>query len=74
MDIKEVLVLLFINFLIKRLPCQISNFRMNSINQLLKKLKEEKYIIFKDNICCADFADMQVISKFNKGIRLFIIC
>ena len=28
---------------------------------------------FKDNICDADLADMQLISKFNKGIR-FLLC
>ena len=29
---------------------------------------------FKGNIWGADLADMQLISKFNKGIRLFITC
>ena len=30
---------------------------------------------FKDNICGADLADMQLISKYNKGVRflLFVI-
>ena len=28
---------------------------------------------FKDNICGTDLADMQLISKYNKGIR-FLLC
>ena len=31
------------------------------------------YLIFEDNIWGADLADMQVISKFNKGFR-FLSC
>ena len=31
------------------------------------------YSRFKDNIWCADLADMQLISKFNKGFR-FLLC
>lgn len=31
--------------------------------------KEEKYSSIKDNIWGADVANMQLISKFNKGIR-----
>ena len=31
------------------------------------------YSAFKDNILCADLADMQLISKFNKGYR-FLLC
>ena len=27
------------------------------------------YSSFKDNIWCADLADMQLLSKYNKGIR-----
>ena len=47
---------------------------MNFINQLLKKLKEEKYVHHhQDNNWGSDLADMQVISKFNKGIRFFIV-
>ena len=30
--------------------CQISNFQMNFINQLLENSKEEVYFPFKDNI------------------------
>ena len=42
---------------------------MNFINQLLESLKKEVYYSFKDNIWCVDLADMQLISKYNKGIR-----
>ena len=41
---------------------------------IFKKFKRRKvYSSFKDNICCADLADMQLISKFNKRIR-FLLC
>ena len=37
---------------------------------IIKKFKERKvYSTFKDNISGADLADMQLISKFNKGFR-----
>ena len=43
---------------------------MNFISQLLGNLKKRKvYSSFKDNIWSADLADMQLISKYNKGIR-----
>ena len=45
---------------------------MNFINQLLKNLRKE-YSSFKDNIWGADLADMQLLSKFNKGFR-FLLC
>ena len=38
-----------------------------------KFLKREVYSTFKDNIWAADLADMQLISKFNKGFR-FLVC
>ena len=42
--------------------------------QIIKKLKKRRvYSSFKDNIWGADLADMQLISKFNKGIR-FLLC
>ena len=49
---------------------QLKNYR----NQPLENLKKEKYthpiqIIF----CGADLADVQLISKFNKGFR-FLLC
>ena len=43
---------------------------------IIKKSKKwTVYSLFKDNICGADLADMQLISSFNKGFRflLFII-
>ena len=47
---------------------------MNFINQWLKNLKKRKvYSSFRDNIWSADFADMQLISKSNKGFR-FLLC
>ena len=41
---------------------------------ILKKIKKRKeYSAFKDNIWAVDLADMQLISKFNKGFR-FLLC
>ena len=43
-------------------------------SQLLEDLKKRKVnSSFKDNIWGADLADMQIISKFNKGTR-FLLC
>ena len=40
---------------------------------IIKKFKRRKvYSSFEDNIWGADLADMQLISKFNKGIRFFL--
>ena len=37
---------------------------------IIRKLKRrEVYSAFRDNICAADLADMQIISRFNKGFR-----
>ena len=44
--------------------------------QIIKKFEKRKvYSFFKDNIWGTDLADMQLISKYNKGFRflLFII-
>ena len=46
---------------------------MNSINQILENLKKKVYSSFKDNIWGVDLADMQLISKYNKGIR-YLLC
>ena len=35
--------------------------------------KRKVYSAFKDNIWAADSADMQLISKFNKGFK-FLLC
>ena len=41
---------------------------------IISKSKRRKvYSAFKDNICVADLADMQLISKFNKGFK-FLLC
>ena len=41
---------------------------------IIRKLKKKKvYSAFKDNIWGADLADMQLLSKYNKGIR-FLLC
>ena len=46
---------------------------MNYINQLLENFKKRKvYSSFKDNIWGVDLADMQLLSKFNKGFRLLL--
>ena len=42
---------------------------------IIRKFDKQKvYSSFIDNIWGADLADMQLISKFNKGIRFFIMC
>ena len=47
---------------------------MNLISQLLGNLKKRKvYSSFKDNIWGVDLADMQLISKYNKGIK-YLLC
>ena len=41
---------------------------------IIRKFEKEKlHLSFRDNICGADLADMQLLSKFNKGIR-FLFC
>ena len=41
---------------------------------IIRKFKKRRlHSIFKDNIRGADLADMQVISKYNKGVR-FLLC
>ena len=41
---------------------------------IIRKLKKETvYSTFKDNIWGADLADMQLISKFNKGFRFLLL-
>ena len=51
-----------------------NQLKWNYTNQLLKNFKKRKvYSGFKDNGWGADLADMQLISKFNKGFR-FLLC
>ena len=40
---------------------------------ITKFKRREVYSAFKDHIWAADLADMQLISKFNKGFR-FLLC
>ena len=41
---------------------------------IIRKFKKRKvYSSFKDNIWGVDLADMQLLSKFNKGFR-FLLC
>ena len=41
---------------------------------IIRKFKKRQvYSAFKDNIWAADLADIQLISKFNKGFR-FLLC
>ena len=41
---------------------------------IIKKFKKRKvHAAFKDNIWVVDLADMQLLSRYNKGIR-FVLC
>ena len=43
-------------------------------NSVIKKFKKRKvYSSFKDNIWGVDLADMQSLSRYNKGIR-YLLC
>ena len=47
---------------------------MNFINQLLENFKKRKvYSSFRGNIWGVDLADMQSLSKYNKGIK-YLLC
>ena len=53
---------------------KINNLQMNLISQLLENLKKRKvYSSFKVNIWGVDLADMQILSKYIKGIR-YLLC
>ena len=55
---------------------QIINLQMNFVNSSLENSREERFFqtyIFRDNIWCVDLADMQSLSKYNKGI-IFLLC
>ena len=51
----------------KELPEEL----LKPISRIFKKRKEHAFFI--DNIWGADLADIQLISKFNKEIRFFIM-
>ena len=54
--------------------CQTKNQLKKYKNQLLQNLKKRKVCLsFKDNIWAAYLVDIQLISKFNKGLR-FLLC
>ena len=47
---------------------------MSFINQLLENSKKKKsYSSFRDNIWGVDLADMQSLSKYNKGNK-YLLC
>ena len=81
MDIKEGFLLWFTNFLMKKSAGSGVNTNVNNEKlseelhkQIIKKnWKRTVYSGFKGNLCGADLADMQLISKFNKGFR-FLLC
>ena len=53
--------------------CQIINLQIKFISQLLEKiLKRGVYYSFKHNILGVDLADMQLIIKYNRGIRVLL--
>ena len=76
------MLLWFRIFLIKKSKGSGINVPLESNEELAKELhkpiirkleKRTVYLGFKDNIWGADLADMQLISKFNKGFR-FLLC
>ena len=63
-------------FLIQKLAEELHKPVINKINKInkRKKIKKRKvHLPFIDNIEGADLADIQLISKFNKGFR-FLLC
>ena len=79
MDIKELLLRWFINFWIKKTSIENENISNKELAEELHKPiirnfnKGKVHSPFIDNIWDADLADMQLISKFNKGFR-FLLC
>ena len=45
---------------------------MNFINHWLDNSKKKVYPSFRDNIWGVDIADMQSLSKYNKGIKYLL--
>ena len=59
-------------FAIKSIP-QNEQLAKELHKPIIRKFKKRKvYSTFKDNIWGADVADMQLISKFNKGFRFLL--
>ena len=82
MGIREVLLLWFLSSLIKKSSCSGANNKIKQNQELSnefhkpitrKFLKRRVYSSFINNIWGADLANMQLMSKFNKGFR-FILC
>ena len=46
---------------------------MSFMNQLLENFKKDEFIVRLKNILGVDLADMQLVSKYNKGIR-YLLC
>ena len=57
------------------IPLELNEQLAKELHQrIIKKFKKRKaYSGFRDKIWRADLADMQLISKFNKGFR-FLLC
>ena len=85
MYIKEDQFQWFTSFLIKKLKgIGVSTLANKSMSnqlqlanelhkQIIKKFERRRvYLSFEDNIPGADLADMQLISKYNKGIRYLL--
>ena len=81
MDIKENQLQWYKIFLIKNLAKVVfvttkPNYQLaNQLpRQIIKKFKRRKvYSSFRDNIWGVDLADMQSLSKYNRGIR-YLLC
>ena len=52
--------------------CQLANELHKPIIRKIKKGKV--YSSFRENIRGVDLADMQSLSKYNKGRKVFIVC
>ena len=58
---------------IKSMP-QIEQLAEELHKHIIRKFKKRKvYSAFKDNICGADLADMQLISKFIEELRFLTV-
>ena len=72
MDINMDLLKRFINFLIKKLL--VEQLAAELHKPFIRKFEKRKvHSPFIDNIWCADLADLQMISRFNKRFR-FLLC
>ena len=81
MDVKEVLLQGFLDFLIKKLLVVVLKTKTSNkkfAEELHKPIirmfnKRQLHSPFIDNIWGTDIADMQLISKFNNGFK-FLLC